>query len=76
MQFNQDGADQKGSGVAKQNNKDSPEASAGGAPPPKKKPYVAPVLVPWGTLRDMTKAVGTSGASDGGNSKSSKRATR
>jgi len=34
--------------------------------PPKKKPYVAPVLVRWGTLRDVTQKVGTKGALDGG----------
>ena len=37
--------------------------------PPKKKPYVAPVLVAWGTLRDMTRHVGTKGAKDGGKTK-------
>jgi hypothetical protein len=31
-----------------------------------KKPYEAPVLVRWGTLRDVTQAVGSMGASDGG----------
>jgi hypothetical protein len=31
-----------------------------------KKPYEAPVLVRWGTLCDLTKSVGNSGASDGG----------
>jgi hypothetical protein len=33
--------------------------------PPKKKPYVAPVLVRWGTLRDVTQKVGAKGALDG-----------
>lgn len=40
-----------------------------------KKPYTRPKLIPWGTLRDVTRAVGPHGASDGG-SKSHKRATR
>ena len=31
-----------------------------------KKPYEAPALVRWGTLRDITQAVGNRGASDGG----------
>ena len=31
-----------------------------------KKPYEAPVLVRWGTLRDLTQSVGNTGASDGG----------
>ena len=34
-----------------------------------KKAYVAPVLVSWGTLRDMTKKVGNIGAADGGKTK-------
>jgi hypothetical protein len=31
-----------------------------------KKPYEAPVLVRWGTLHDVTRAVGATGAADGG----------
>lgn len=31
-----------------------------------KKPYEAPVLVRWGTLRDLTQSVGARGSSDGG----------
>ncbi len=31
-----------------------------------KKPYEAPVLVRWGTLQEITQAVGNRGASDGG----------
>jgi hypothetical protein len=34
-----------------------------------KKPYAAPVLVAWGTLRDMTKHVGKAGKADGGKTK-------
>jgi hypothetical protein len=34
--------------------------------PPIKKPYVAPVLVRWGTLRDVTQKAGAKGALDGG----------
>jgi hypothetical protein len=30
-----------------------------------KKPYEAPVLVRWGTLRDLTQSAGNRGASDG-----------
>ena len=37
-----------------------------------KKPYDAPILVRWGTLRDITQAAGNKGASDGG-SKRDKR---
>ena len=37
-----------------------------------KKAYEAPTLVRWGTLREITQAVGNKGASDGG-SKSQKR---
>ena len=40
---------------------------------PTKKPYVAPVLRPWGTLRDLTLSVGSTGASDSGKSKFSNR---
>jgi len=35
-------------------------------PAPAKKAYTAPTLVRWGTLRDLTLAVGNTGASDGG----------
>ena len=38
----------------------------GGRETPRKKPYSSPVLVPWGTLRDLTGKVGRSGKSDGG----------
>jgi hypothetical protein len=34
-----------------------------------KKPYEAPVLVRWGTLSELTRAVGNRGASDGGKGK-------
>jgi len=30
-----------------------------------KKPYEAPILVRWGTLRDVTRHVGSRGAADG-----------
>ena len=33
-------------------------------PSPEKKPYAAPVLVRWGTLRDLTLKVGNRGAGD------------
>ena len=35
--------------------------------------YAAPTLVRWGTLRDMTLAVGSSGNNDGGKGKSPKK---
>jgi hypothetical protein len=34
-----------------------------------KKAYVAPAIVTWGTLRDMTRHVGHQGHQDGGKSK-------
>ncbi len=40
-----------------------------------KKPYAAPTLVRWGTLREMTLKKGNSGGSDGGFS-FNKRRTR
>lgn len=40
-----------------------------------RKPYRAPTLVPWGSLRDVTQAAGAQGASDGG-TKHNKRGTR
>ena len=40
-----------------------------------RKPYRAPTVVPWGSLRDVTRAVAAQGASDGG-SKANKRGTR
>jgi len=36
---------------------------------PMKKAYVAPAIVTWGTLRDMTRHVGHQGHQDGGKSK-------
>lgn len=44
------------------------------SPPPKRKPYTPPKLTPWGTLRDVTRSVGSQGASDGGNK--NRRGTR
>jgi hypothetical protein len=51
------------------------------APPPlpdehaeTKKPYEPPVLVRWGTLRELTQAVGYSGASDGARHKQNRTA--
>jgi hypothetical protein len=38
-----------------------------------KKPYTAPVLLRWGTMRDITLSAGNTGASDGGKSKFSNR---
>jgi hypothetical protein len=36
---------------------------------PMKKVYVAPAIVTWGTLRDMTRHVGNQGHQDGGKTK-------
>lgn len=38
-----------------------------------KKPYAPPVLVKWGTLRDITQSVGWNGRSDGGKGKQPRR---
>ena len=35
------------------------------SPTPTKKPYVAPIVMSWGTLRDMTQKLGNNGALDG-----------
>jgi hypothetical protein len=43
------------------------------AEPQAKAVYVAPMLMQWGTLRDMTMAVGNSGGSDGGKRAGKKR---
>jgi hypothetical protein len=40
---------------------------------PAKKPYEPPKLKEWGTLRDLTKAVGWSGNEDGGKGKQPRR---
>ena len=40
-----------------------------GPSPMKKKAYAPPVLVVWGTLRDMTRHVGHQGHQDGGKKK-------
>jgi hypothetical protein len=52
---------------------DQPSAIA--SPIHEKRPYVAPVLQRWGTLRDLTMAVGRNGKSDGGK-QSGKKNTR
>ena len=43
-------------------------ADSGAAQEPKseKKPYQSPILIDWGTLENMTQAVGNAGKSDGG----------
>jgi len=47
------------------------EDGTGGSvvPPRGKASYMPPVLVKWGTLNDITKAVGRHGAFDGGDPK-------
>jgi hypothetical protein len=42
-------------------------------PSPAKKPYTAPTLVRWGTLRDLTLAVGNTGGGDNGKKAGQKR---
>ncbi len=42
------------------------DANPAAEPSPVKKVYAAPVLVRWGTLRDLTLSVGSRGKSDGG----------
>ena len=44
----------------------SPETANQAPRPAVKKNYILPVLKDWGTLRDVTLAVGLAGASDGG----------
>ena len=41
--------------------------------PVSKRSYSPPVLVKWGTMRDITQSVGWSGRSDGGKGKQPKR---
>ena len=45
---------------------DSESSSEKAAPVTKKRPYEAPVLQDWGTLQDVTQAVGNHGKADGG----------
>jgi hypothetical protein len=39
---------------------------------PNKKPYAAPELIRWGTLREITSKIGVKGALDGGKPKLNK----
>jgi len=55
-------------------NKNDAKPPSAAPPPPKRKPYTPPKLIPWGTLRDVTRSVGPQGASDGGTK--NKRGTR
>lgn len=41
-------------------------------PSPARRVYGVPVLLRWGTLRDLTLAVGTGGVQDGGKTKGKK----
>jgi hypothetical protein len=43
---------------------------------PEKKPYTAPVLVRWGTLRDLTLKVGNRGKGDNGQKNDTHKNTR
>lgn len=45
-------------------------------PSPEKKPYTAPLLVRWGTLRDLTLQVGNRGSGDGGKKNDAQKHTR
>jgi hypothetical protein len=49
------------------------DTNLGAEPSPEKKAYAAPVLLEWGTLRDLTLAVGNRGRSDGGKKSGQKR---
>ncbi len=51
------------------------QPASAGETQPARKPYQAPALIPWGSLRDITRAVGGEGSRDGGN-KQNKRGTR
>ena len=42
------------------------QPAAESRPEQKKAPYAAPVLVQWGSLRDITQSVGRTGSPDGG----------
>ena len=44
----------------------SPKKHPEGYDPSTKKPYEAPVLKEWGTLVEMTLAMGAAGSADGG----------
>ncbi|MBS0523900.1 MAG: lasso RiPP family leader peptide-containing protein [Proteobacteria bacterium] len=50
----------------------SPQPDESAGPIETGKPYEAPALIRWGTLQEVTRAVGNKGASDGG-SKNEKR---
>ena len=53
---------------------DRTKDDAPSAAPAQKKPYQAPVLIQWGTLRDITQTSGkTSKSSDGGGAKVANR---
>jgi hypothetical protein len=41
--------------------------------PKAKKPYTPPVLIEWGSLRDITQSAGYSGRLDGGKGKQPRR---
>jgi len=43
------------------------------AKPGARQPYSAPVLINWGTLRDLTLSTGSAGAADSGKGKAPKR---
>ncbi len=49
----------------KPTHREAPETKA-------KKPYAAPVLVEWGSLMDLTQAVGQTGHPDGGHKHSNR----
>lgn len=42
------------------------QSTSRSGPPPDKKPYASPVLMQWGTMLEITKALGLGGMPDGG----------
>ena len=53
-------------GAQPMDSKPTNDAGLPSDPSPAKKPYAAPTLVRWGTLRDLTLAVGNTGGGDNG----------
>jgi len=54
-------------------NQNSNDSATSAQRQPAKKPYKAPELMPWGSMRDITMAVGSAGADDGGSMKSPRK---
>lgn len=56
-------------------NESTPPSTNSSNDTPAKKPYTAPALLEWGTLRDLTQSVGATGGADGAK-KGANRRTR